>query len=145
MLDTSGNPIPDEHDLCGLILLSRHQVAFLDETHPKVVKIFVEVKFSQNKEGNFNLTSYRYAKPLEKIVSVKYDDEIFICLGVTSVKTPRGKIEGRMAESIDYTRKVIKSEEEFKKKIQNEIERVKKMVERSRLLTLTLQDIIATE
>ena len=75
--------------------------------------------------GNFNLTSYRYANPSEKIVSVKYDDEICICLGVASVKMPCGKIEGRRAELIDYTRKVILSEEEFNKKIQHEIECVR--------------------
>ena len=76
LLDPSGNPIPDEYDPRMLTLLSRHQVAFWDETYPKVVistgKIKnlqnknVEVKFSQNKEGNFNITSYRYAKPREK-------------------------------------------------------------------------------
>ena len=38
---------------------------------------------------------------------------------------PCGKIEGRRAELIDYTRKVILSEEEFNKKIQHEIECVR--------------------
>ena len=76
-------------------------------------------------EGNFNLTSYRYAKPLEKIVSVKYDDEIHICLGVASVRMPCGNIEGRRTKWIDYTGKVIISEEEFNKKNQHEIERVR--------------------
>ena len=38
---------------------------------------------------------------------------------------PCEKIEGRRAEMIDYTRKVIISEEEFNKKIQHRIECVK--------------------
>ena len=74
------------------------------------------MKFSWNKEGNFNLTSYRYAKPAGKNVSLKYDDEICICLGVESVKMPFGKIEGRREELNDYTGKVIISEEELNKK-----------------------------
>ena len=56
-------------------------------------------------------------KPLEKIASLKYDDEICICLGVASVKMPCGKIEGRRAELIDYTGKVIIPKEELNKKI----------------------------
>ena len=134
LLDLSGNPIPDEYDPCRLILLSRHQVAFWYETHPKVVistrKIKnlknkkVELKFAQNEEGIFNFTIYRYAKPLGKIASVMYDDKICICKGVASVKMPCGNIEGRSAELIDYNRKV--SEEEFNKKIQYEIAYMKK-------------------
>ena len=67
--DPLGNEIPDEYDPQKLTLVSRHQVTFWDETHPKVVistgKIKtlhnkkVEVKFPCDKEGNFNLTSYR--------------------------------------------------------------------------------------
>ena len=68
------------------------------------------MKLPWNEEGDFNFTSYRYAKPLEKIVLVKYDDEICISLGVASVKMPCGKIEGRRAEFIDYTKNVILSE-----------------------------------
>ena len=77
LLDPSGKSIPDEYDLHRLTLLSRHQIAFWDETHPKVIistgKIEnlrnkkVEVKFPQNKEGNFNLTSYRYTKLQKKL------------------------------------------------------------------------------
>ena len=42
-------------------------------------------------------------------MSVKYDDEICICLGLVSAKMPCGKIEGI-------------NEEEFNEKIQDEIE-----------------------
>ena len=59
-------------------------------------------------------------------MSAKYDDEICICLGVASVKMPCRKIEGRRAELIDYTRKVIISEEELNEKIKDEIERFRK-------------------
>ena len=41
------------------------------------------------------------------------------------MKMPCGKIEGRRAQMIDYTGKVIISEEELNKKIEHEIERVR--------------------
>ena len=76
-MDPSGYPIPNEYDPRKLTLLSRHQVAFWDETHPKVVistgktknlqNKKVEVKFPWNKKGNFNPTSCRYANPSEKL------------------------------------------------------------------------------
>ena len=46
LLDPSENPIPDEYDLCKLTLLSRHQIAFWDETHPKVVISTGKIKIS---------------------------------------------------------------------------------------------------
>ena len=71
--DPSGNGVPDEYDPQKLTLLSRHQVAFWDETDPKVVistgKINhllgknVEVKFSQNEEGIFDNSSSDYVQP----------------------------------------------------------------------------------
>ena len=100
---------------------------------------------SRNEGGNFNITSYRYTKPREKVVSVKYDDEIHICMGVASVKMPCEKIEGRRTELIDYTGKVITSEEESNKKFKMRLIAWEKIVERSGLLTLTHQDIIAIE
>ena len=44
LLDPSGNPITDEYDPRRLTILSRYQVAFWDETHPKVVISTVKIK-----------------------------------------------------------------------------------------------------
>ena len=113
--DPSGNDIPGEYDPRKLTLLSRHQVAFWDETHPKVVISTgrikhlpgknVEVKFPWNKEGIFDISSSDYAQPSETLVSVKYEDEIRLCLGVASVKMPCGTMVGKRADLIDYTGK----------------------------------------
>ena len=135
--DPSGNEIPDEFDPRRLTLLSRHQVVFWDETHPKIsistgnIKNFqdlnVEVKFPRDKEGNFCINSNKYTTSTEKIVKVKYQDEVRLCLGVASVKMPNGSIIGKRADIIDYTGKVIISEDEENRRIQMEIDRVRKI------------------
>ena len=85
----------------------------------------MEVKFPRDKEGNFCINSNKYTTSTEKIVKVKYQDEVRLCLGVASVKMPNGLIIGKRAEIIDYTGKVIISEEEENRRIQMEIERVR--------------------
>ena len=62
----------------------------------------------------------------ESLVSVKYEDEIRLCLGAASVKMPCGTVIGKRANLIDYINKVVISEEEEIKKTQSEIEKVKK-------------------
>ena len=135
-MDPSGNPIPDVYDPRKLTLLSRHQVAFWDETHPKVIistgKVKklpnknVEVKFPWNEDGTFDIFSKKYAQPSETIVNVKYDDEIRLCLGVALVRMPCGKIVCKRSELIDYADNVVISEEEQNSRIKSEIEKVEK-------------------
>ena len=135
--DPSGRNIPDVYDPRKLRLLSRHQVAFWDETHPKTIvstgKIKnlpdkdIEVRFPRNSEGSLNIVSGFYGAPSEKIVSVKYESEIRLCLGVASVLMPDGKVIGKRAKLIDYTGKLIISEEEHERRINDEIERVRRI------------------
>ena len=61
----------------------------------------------------------------EKLVKVKYSDEVRLCLGVAAVKMMDGRIIGKRCQAIDYTGKVIISPEEEEKRIRNEIQRVK--------------------
>ena len=77
-------------------------------------------------EGIFNNSSSDYAEPSKTLVSFKYKDKIRLCLGVASVKMPCGTVVGKRADLIDYTGKVVISEEEEIKKMQSEIEKVKK-------------------
>ena len=57
---------------------------------------------------------------------MKYDDEIRLCLGVALVRMPCCTIVGKRAELIDYTGKVLISEDEKNSRIKAEIEKVKK-------------------
>ena len=80
LTNPSGKSIPDKFDPWRLTLLSRHQVAFWDETHPKVIvstrKIKkipngnVEVKFHKKEKGHFNISSGCYEIPNAKIVNL---------------------------------------------------------------------------
>ena len=58
-----------------------------------------------------------YLAPTEKIISVKYETEVRICLDMASTKMPDGSIVGTWAEMIDYTRASIISGDECKNKI----------------------------
>lgn len=57
----------------------------------------------------------------------KYVKQGRYCMGVASVKTLRGVIEGRRANFFDYSEKNILSISQYEEKIEKEIERVKKL------------------
>ena len=83
--------------------------------HTNVIRIVNVLMLQQN--GN-------YSTDREKMVRVKYSDEVRLCLGVAAVEM-NGGITGKRCQAIDYTGKVIISPEEEEKRIRNEIQRVK--------------------
>ena len=82
------------------------------------------MKFPRDKQGNLNIINGNYSTNREKMVRVKYSDEVRLCLGVAAVEM-NGGITGKHCQAIDYTGKVIISPEEEEKRIRNEIQRVK--------------------
>ena len=107
-----GNNLPYIFDPRRLTKLNCHQISFLEETHPKAVvstgyvkehkDVKVEVNFPLNIKGIFLLDG-NYLDDWEKVVKVKYSDEVILWLGVDYVKLNDGTIVERRFKAIDYT------------------------------------------
>ena len=129
-------PLPDYFHPDKLVKLDRCQVAYWDETHR-----ICDLKSSKASTARGINFVYRYPRDDDRALdpngelkntdptelNVKYDQEVRLALGVFLYQHPSGEIEGRRIKPFSYTSQTILSEEEWQRKVQYEISRVKKL------------------
>ena len=77
-------------------------------------------RFRRNKNGKLDKDG-AYRDVEAKKVNCKYDKEIRLLLGVASIKHSDGRVEGKRAKLFSYTGKTIITQNDYEKKIADEI------------------------
>ena len=137
LLPSTADDLPPQFDRRKLCTYVRHQVAYWDEMHPDCdlrnchavtapQNNFV-YRVPRNNDGKIDLRhgTIKNNNPTE--TKVKYSKEARLGLGVALVLLPDGTEEGRRCEPFDYTEKVVVSNADWNKLVQNEIQRVKNL------------------
>ena len=85
----------------------------------------IQIRFPHDENGTVDIKNGKYNTHVEKKMCVKYSDEMQLAFGVAVVEKLDGTREGRRCEMIDYTGKIIVSQNDYKKKQKEEIYQVK--------------------
>ena len=131
--------IPRAFDPDHLPTLTRNQVVFYDETHIEqegglTNSTGYQIRFPRDSDGNYlpppaspssaTDASPVYA-PLQSKVVFKYPGQSRLCLGVAAIKQIDGTVLGVKSKIFDYTAKRLISIQEWRRRINDEIKRVK--------------------
>ena len=124
-------PIPHEYDPLHLPSIISEQIVWYDEMHIKQeggtnTNDGYQVRFHRDENGKYSPSSPRLA-PNNMKATFKYPEQTRFCLGVCKVKLENGSFEGRKCRVFDFTCKKIISIEDYEKKKQQEIFRVKSL------------------
>ena len=125
---------PKHFDISLLGTLTVNQVVWFDETHRvcKISNVTTSTgkdeitRFRRNAHGKLDENGAYLAEEDDQVVlNCKYDREVRLMLGVCAVKYMDGRIEGKRAQAFSYTDCTIITEKEYKRRICEEIQRVK--------------------
>ena len=136
-LPSSEDELPPAFDKRKLRTYVRHQVAFWDEMHPECdlrschamtapQNNFV-YRVPRNEDGKIDIKHGSIQNPNPTETKVKYSKEARLGLGVALVLMPDGREVGRRCEPFDYTEKVIVSDADWQKLVNEEIKRIKNL------------------
>ena len=123
------NCIPNYYNPDLLPHLTTEQVIFYDEMHVKqeggtLFHNQEQIRFHRDTSGKYNPTSTTLG-PKSAITTFKYAGQARFCLGVTKVRLLDGTTEGKRCKVFDYTSKQILTIQDYDKRIDDEIRRVK--------------------
>ena len=125
---------PKHFDIGSLGKLTINQLVWFDETH-RICEICnvttgtgkdEVTRFKRDEHGKLDENgAYLVEEDDQVVLSCKYDREIRLMLGVCAVKYQDGHEEGKRAKAFSYTDHTIITEKEFRRRIRDEIQRVK--------------------
>ena len=128
--------IPMEYDPKQLPRLTREQVIFYDETHLEqeegsTTTTGYQIRFPRDSEGRYSPLPPSNPRSIyaEKVTrtSFKYAGQSRLCLGVAAVKMLDGTEVGMKSRVFDYTGRGLIGLVEWRKRIQQEIDRVRNL------------------
>ena len=128
--------IPPGFDPRLLPKLSRNQNAFSDETHIEqevglVTVTGYQIRFPQDSEERYSPASEQNPLPVFAALGTKqafkYTGQSRLCLGVAAVRLLDGTVVGRKSKVFDYMNWRLISLKEWRKRIQDEINRVRSL------------------
>jgi len=125
----------DEEKLAPYMLELQH-IAWWDETHRKCTigsetaqaGRKLQIKFKRNEFGQIDLKEGTYTADDKIEMNVKFPAEVRLCLGVATVWDPSGNEKGVMLKPFDYSGKIILSKKDYDRKVDDEIDRIRKLV-----------------